>query len=292
VRILLTGNKGMLGQDFTALAAPRHEIVPLDLPEVDITDGAAVGRDFTRTKPEVVVHAAAFTAVDECERRPETAFAVNAEGTRNVARAARDAGIPMLYLSTDYVFDGAKPEPYGEEEATHPLGVYGKSKLEGEKAVRDLVSQFWIVRTSWLFGPHGNNLVRTILECAKAGERLRVVDDQVGGPTYTLHLAAALEKIVTRGGPGIYHVTNQGYCSWFEFARAIVEQAGLDPEIVSPIPTSDLSRLAPRPKNSRLASTKLQSEGISLLPLWQEGLRSYLEREPSVGSGVAPAELI
>lgn len=281
----------MLGQDFTAWASPRHEIVPLDLPEVDITDGAAVRQYFTSTKPEAVVHAAAFTAVDECERRPETAFAVNAEGTRNVARAARDAGIPMLYISTDYVFDGAKPEPYVEEDAPNPLGTYGKSKLEGEKAVRDLVPRFWIVRTSWLFGPHGRNFVRTILERAKAGERLHVVDDQVGAPTYTMHLAAALEKIVTRGGPGIYHATNQGYCSWFEFARAIVEQAGLDPAIVSPIPSSEMKRPGPRPKNSRLDSTKLQSEGMSLLPPWQEGLRRYLEREPLVGNGVVSAEL-
>ena len=199
MRILLTGSKGMLGQDFVAYAAPRHEIMPLSRPEVDITDGAAVGRYFTSTKPEAVVHAAAFTAVDECERRPETAFAVNADGTRNVAQAARDAGFPMLYISTDYVFDGKKTEPYVEEDVPHPLGIYGKSKLEGEKAVRDLVSQFWIVRTSWLFGPHGRNFVRTILERAKAGERLRVVDDQVGSPTYTMHLAAALDQVVTRG---------------------------------------------------------------------------------------------
>ena len=281
----------MFGQDFTAWAAPRHEIVPLDLPEVDITDGAAVGRYFTSTKPEAVVHAAAFTAVDECERRPEAAFAVNAEGPRDVARAARDAGIPMLYISTDYVFDGAKLEPYVEEDATNPLGTYGKSKLEGEKAVRDLVPRFWIVRTSWLFGPHGRNFVRTILERAKAGERLRVVDDQQGAPTYTMHLAAALEKIVTRGGPGIYHVTNQGYCSWFEFARAIVERAGLDPAMVSPISSSAWGRPAPRPKNSRLANNKMQSEGMDLLPPWQEGLRSYLEREPVVGNAVASGEL-
>jgi dTDP-4-dehydrorhamnose reductase len=291
VRILLTGNKGMLGQDFTAWVAPRHEIVPLDLPEVDITDAAAVGRYFTSAEPEGVIHAAAFTAVDECERRPEMAFAVNGEGTRNVARAARDAGIPMLYISTDYVFDGAKPEPYHEEDATCPLGIYGKSKFEGEKAVRDLVVHYRIVRTSWLFGPLGKNFVRTILERAKAGEKLRVVDDQVGAPTYTMHLAAVLEQILTRGGPGTYHATNQGFCSWFEFARTILAEVGLDPAIVSPIPTSASGRPAPRPRNSRLASTKLQSEGISLLPSWQEGLRSYLKREPLVGNAVASAEL-
>ena len=274
----------MLGQDFTAMASARHEIVPLDLPEVNIIDADAVISYVAAAKPEVVIHAAAFTAVDECERRPEVAFAVNAEGTRNVAQAAGDVGTPMLYLSTDYVFDGAKPEPYNEDDATHPLGVYGKSKLEGEKAVRDLMRHYWIVRTSWLFGPLGKNFVRTILERVHAGEKLRVVDDQVGAPTYTGHLAVALEQIVLRGGWGIYHVTNQGYCSWFEFARAIVEMAGFDASLVSPIPTSFSGRPAQRPKNSRLASTRLQKEGIDLLPPWQDGLRRYLERKPLIGS--------
>ena len=280
----------MLGQDFLAYAAPRHEIVPSSRPEVDITDPAAVSRYVAGTKPEAVIHAAAFTHVDECERRAEKAFAVNAEGTRNVAHAARDAGIPMLYVSTDYVFDGKKAEPYVEEEAPHPLGIYGKSKLEGEKAVRDLVQHFWIVRTSWLFGPLGRNFVRTILERARAGEKLRVVDDQVGAPTYTLHLAAAIEQIVTRGGPGIYHVTNQGYCSWFEFARAIVEGVGFDASMVSLIRTSVSGRSAPRPKNSRLTSTRLQKEGIDVLPPWQEGLRCYLDREPLIKTWVRPAK--
>lgn len=272
----------MLGQDFTALVAPRHEIVPLDLPEVDITDNGAVAQYVAGTKPEAIIHAAAFTAVDECEHHPDKAFAVNAEGTRNLARAARDGAIPLLYISTDYVFDGEKSGPYVEDDPPHPLGIYGKSKLEGEKAVRGLLSHFWIVRTSWLFGPLGRNFVGTILERARAGERLRVLDDQVGVPTYTVHLAEALEKIVMRGGPGIYHVTNQGYCSWFEFARTIVRQAHLDPKIVSPISTSASKQPTPRPKNSRLASTRLQEERIDLLPSWQEGLRCYLEREAQV----------
>ena len=224
-------------------------------------------------------HAAAFTDVDESERQPEKAFAVNAQGTRNVAQAARKAGIPMLYISTDYVFDGEKTEPYVEEDAPHPLGVYGKSKPEGEMAVRELVQYFWIVRTSWLFGPLGRNFVRTIAERARAGDKLRVVDDQVGAPTYTMHLVASLEQIVTRGGPGIYHATNQGHCSWFEFAKTIVEEAGLEASLVSPSPTLASGRQAPRPKNSRLACTRFIREGLVLLPPWREGLRRYLERE-------------
>jgi dTDP-4-dehydrorhamnose reductase len=272
----------MLGQDFTSLAAPRHEIVPLDLPEVDITDAGAVAKYVSSSQPDAVIHAAAFTSVDECERKPELASRVNAEGTRNVALACRDAGVPMLYISTDYVFDGEKAAPYVEDDATNPLGVYGRSKLEGEKFVRELLPRFWIARTSWLFGPCGKNFVRTMLEKAQAGGELRVVDDQFGAPTYTMHLAAALEEIVTKGGPGIYHTTGQGFCSWFEFARAIVQQARLSATRVVPIPTSASGRPAPRPKNSRLASTRLQEEGLSLLPPWEEGLRCYLEREPLI----------
>lgn len=270
----------MLGQDFTALAAPRHEVLPLDLPEVDITDPGAVARCVADARPEAVIHAAAFTAVDECERRPEVAFRVNAEGTRNVALACRDTCVPMLYISTDYVFDGEKPSPYLEDDAANPLGVYGRSKLEGEKFVRELVPRFWIARTSWLFGPGGRNFVRTILEKAQAGGELRVVDDQFGAPTYTMHLAAALEEIVTKGGPGIYHTTGQGHCSWFEFARTILQEAGFSATRVVPIPTSASSSPTRRPKNSRLASTHLQAEGLSLLPPWEEGLHCYLEREP------------
>jgi len=272
----------MLGQDFTALAAPRHEIVPLDLPEVDITNAGAVAGYVSSAQPDAVIHAAAFTPVDECERKPELASRVNAEGTRNVALACRDAGVPMLYISTDYVFDGEKAAPYVEDDAPNPLGVYGRSKLEGEKFVRELVPRFWIARTSWLFGPCGKNFVRTILEKAQTGNELRVVDDQFGAPTYTMHLAAALEEIVTKGGPGIYHTTGQGYCSWFEFARTIIQQAGFGVTPVVPIPTSASGRPAPRPKNSRLASTRLQKEGLGLLPPWEEGLRCYLEREPLI----------
>jgi dTDP-4-dehydrorhamnose reductase len=279
MRILLTGDKGMLGQDLAALLAPRHEIIPLDLPTVDITDAEAVDRYVSETRPEATIHAAAFTDVDGCERLPDTAFRVNAAGTQNVAVACRKAGIPMLYVSTDYVFDGEKPAPYLEGDLPNPLNVYGKSKLVGEKAVQDSLAAFWVVRTSWLFGPKGKNFVRAIIDRAKTGEELRVVNDQIGAPTYTAHLAGTLEQILTRGGPGIYHATNQGYCSWFEFAQAILAQAGWGHIKVIPISTAASGRIARRPRNSRLANTRLQEEGLSLLPSWQEGLRCYLKRE-------------
>ena len=279
MRILLTGDKGMLGQDLAALLTPRHEIVSLDLPMIDITDAESVDRYVSEARPEAAIHAAAFTAVDECERLPHMAFGVNAVGTQNVAVACRKVGIPMLYVSTDYVFDGEKPTPYLEDDLPNPLNIYGKSKLAGEKAVHDLLARFWVVRTSWLFGPKGKNFVRTILDRARAGEELRVVNDQIGAPTYTMHLAGTLEQILTGGGPGIYHATNQGYCSWFVFAQAILAQAGWGHIKVTPISTAAAGRRAPRPRNSRLANARLQEEGLSPLPSWEEGLRCYLERE-------------
>jgi dTDP-4-dehydrorhamnose reductase len=269
----------MLGQDVRAFLCPRHEVVPADLPEIDITRPEVLAPAIADARPDVVVHAAAFTAVDECERQPEVAYHVNGEGTRHVAQACRKAGLPLLYVSTDYVFDGEKPAPYVEGDAPNPLGVYGRSKLEGERRVVELLEHYWIVRTSWLFGPCGKNFVGTILERARAGTPMRVVNDQIGAPTYTVHLAAALEAIITRGEYGVYHATSQGFCSWFEFARAIVREAGRDESLVTPIPTSASNRLASRPRNSRLAAAHLGQQGLPLLPPWQEGLRCYLLRE-------------
>jgi len=279
MRILITGIKGMLGRDLSAHLGPRHEVAGVDLPEVDITDLSLVQRTIHGADFDAVIHTAAFTAVDDCEHRPDLAFQVNAQGTRNLALACRDASLPLLYLSTDYVFDGRKPAPYLEDDPPNPLSVYGRSKIEGERQVSELLPAFWIVRTSWLFGPYGKNFVRTILQRAQAGTPLRVVDDQVGAPTYTMDLAEKLEQIVMKGGPGVYHVTNQGYCSWFEFAREILRQAGLSHASLSPIPTSDSDRPAVRPRNSRLAPARLESEALGLLPPWQDALRRYLARE-------------
>jgi dTDP-4-dehydrorhamnose reductase len=269
----------MLGQDLAPRLAPHHEVLPVDLPEVDITDPDAIGRSVEAGKPDVVIHAAAFTAVDECERQPQHALLVNSTGTRNVALACRRFDVPMLYISTDYVFDGEKDGPYLENDEPNPLNIYGKSKLEGECHVRELLSRFWIVRTSWLFGPLGKNFVQTILERVRAGELLRVVDDQIGAPTYTVDLAAKLLQVVERGEPGVYHITNQGYCSWFEFSKEIARQAGLGQLKISPIPTSGSDRPARRPRNSRLANARLESEGLGLLPPWSDALARYLARK-------------
>ena len=269
----------MLGQDLAPHLTPHHEVLPVDLPEVDITDPDAIGRSVEAGKPDVVIHAAAFTAVDDCERQPQRAFLVNSAGTQNVVLACRRVDVPMLYISTDYVFDGEKDGPYLENDEPNPLNIYGKSKLEGECHVRELLPRFWIVRTSWLFGPLGKNFVQTILERVRAGESLRVVDDQIGAPTYTVDLAAKLLQVVERGEPGVYHVTNQGYCSWFEFSKEIARQAGLGQSKISPIPTSGSDRPARRPRNSRLANARLESEGLGLLPPWSDALARYLARE-------------
>lgn len=284
MRILITGSKGMLGLDLSALLRAHHEVVGADLPEVDITDLRLVRAAIHGAGIDAVIHTAAFTAVDDCERRPEVAFQVNAEGTRNVAIACRDFSVRLLYISTDYVFDGRNPTPYAENDAPDPLNVYGASKLQGEKYAAELLSAAWIVRTSWLFGPLGKNFVRTILERARQGNSLRVVDDQFGAPTYTVDLAEKLEQIVTEGKPGIYHATNQGYCSWFEFAGEILRQAGLSHVPLAAIPTSSSDRPALRPRNSRLAHTRLESEGLGLLPPWQDALKRYLARESQAQS--------
>ncbi len=279
VRILITGSNGMLGRDLSALLSGRYEVLGADLPEVDITNLRLVRGAFPAAGLDAVIHTAAFTAVDDCERRPEVAFQVNAEGTRNVAIACRESSVPLCYISTDYVFDGGKPTPYVENDTPNPLNIYGASKLQGEKHVAELLPAAWIVRTSWLFGPLGKNFVRTILERARQGNPLRVVDDQFGAPTYTVDLAEKLERIVMKGKPGIYHATSHGYCSWFEFAGEILRQAGLSHIPLAAIPTSASDRRALRPRNSRLAHTRLESEGLGLLPPWQDALKRYLDRE-------------
>lgn len=280
MKILVTGGNGMLGKDLLPLLQERHESVRLTRAEADITDQLQVRRAIGQGRPQVVIHAAAMTAVDGCELRPELAFKVNAEGTRHVAAVCAELGVPMLYVSTDYVFDGEKAEPYVETDRTHPVSVYGKSKLEGENHVRELLQHFWIARTSWVFGPFGKNFVEAILGKGRQGATLRVVDDQIGCPTYTADLAQKIVEIVERGRPGLYHVSNQGSCSRFEFAQEILRQAGLDPTLVLPVPTSASDRPARRPANSRLANQKLEEEKIAFLPDWKDALSRYLLRKP------------
>ncbi len=270
VRIVVTGAGGQLGRELVP-AFEGHEVVALDHAHADVTDRDAVLQAVITTAPDAVVHAAAWTAVDACEGDPDRAYRVNALGTRHVTEAARRAGAQVCYVSTDYVFDGAQPEPYVEWDPPNPASMYGRSKLAGE---RELDPGSILVRTSWVCGRHGHNMVKTILRLAGKHDELTFVDDQRGHPTFADDLATMIRRLVVERRSGVYHVTNQGAVSWFEFARAVLEAAGLEPERVKPIATADLDppRPAPRPPNSVLDNAALRLDGIPLLPHFSEPL--------------------
>lgn len=276
MRILITGGKGMLGQDLTQVLSSRHEVVALGRPELDVTDAGGVHQSVSRLTPEVVIHCGAWTAVDACEADPELAYRVNALGTRHVALACRNMGAAMAYISTDYVFDGAKPGPYLEWDRPNPLSVYGASKLAGEQEVQHLLSRYWVIRTSWLYGLGGPNFVRTILAKGEAGEPLRVVDDQIGAPTFTLDLARGVDSIVSEPLYGVWHLTNGGSCSWYDFASTILRLAGLRDVPLHRIDSDQLGRPAERPRNSVLRNFVWESQGWPLLRPWGDALCDYL----------------
>lgn len=276
MRVLVTGAKGQLGVELLDVLGQSHDVIGLDLPEWDITKSEAM-RVVADVHPAWVVHAAALTDVDGCERDPARAHFVNGEGTRRVAEGCHAVGAGMVYLSTDYVFDGQKGAPYVETDPAAPLSVYGRSKLAGEEATREIAPRWAIVRTAWLFGVSGKNFVKTIVEKATAGGPLRVVDDQVGSPTYARDLAEAIRELLVRGLTGMYHVTNSGSCSWYAFARAILQQAGLATATVSPMTTAELGRPAPRPASSVLANQAWAAAGLPPLRPWPEALAAMLK---------------
>lgn len=271
MRVLVTGAQGQLGREVVA-AFEGHDVIGLDLPEIDIGDRGAVLLAVAQAAPDAIVHAAAWTDVDGCEADEERALRVNALGTRNVVEAARQIEARVYYLSTDYVFDGRAGRPYHEWDTTNPLSAYGRSKLGGEQEVRQ---GHTIVRTAWLCGRFGSNFVKSVLARASAGERLRVVHDQHGCPTFADDLAATIHRLVVERRTGLYHVTNQGAASWYEFACAVVSAAGRDPSIVEPISTAQLDppRLAPRPQYSLLDNAALRLSGLPLLPDYRDSLR-------------------
>jgi dTDP-4-dehydrorhamnose reductase len=285
MRILVTGADGQLGVELVRALAAHGELIPSTLADLDITHPGCPDRIAT-LQPGWVVHAAAETDVDGCEREPERAMAVNAEGTRRVAEGCRRSGAGLVYVSTDYVFDGQKGSGYAEWDPPAPPNVYGCSKLEGERAVRMVAAHWTIVRTAWLYGLHGRNFVKTILGRAAAGEPLRVVDDQVGSPTYAADLADAVALLLSRGRTGIYHVTNSGACSWYEFAREILRLAGFDPITVAPITSEQLNRPARRPGYSALENAAWQAVGFPPLRSWREALAAMLSSLQTVDSPI------
>ncbi|MDI6892254.1 MAG: dTDP-4-dehydrorhamnose reductase [Actinomycetota bacterium] len=274
MKILITGSEGQLGRDLVRVLSDEHELFPFDL-DMDVTVLDGTMKTVTTISPDVVIHAAAYTDVDGCELNPDLAYKVNALGTQNVALTCQRCGAAMLYVSTDFVFDGKKGEPYLEFDEPNPISVYGRSKLAGERYVTSLLDRYYITRTAWLFGKHGRNFVKTILKLAEEREELTVVDDQMGSPTYSLDLAKTIAELVKTGWYGLYHTTNSGSCSWFEFAKKILECAGKRGVKVSPITSEELNRPAPRPTYSVLKNYCLELRGIQPLRHYEEALRDY-----------------
>jgi dTDP-4-dehydrorhamnose reductase len=274
-RIVITGHHGQLGRQLQA-AFEGLDLLNLDLPADDITrpEIVEVIADFS---PDLVVHGAAYTDVDGCERDPETAFRVNAIGTRNVALGARRCGAEILFVSSNEVFDGTRRDAYREWDATAPMSVYARSKAAGEQIVRDLMGRFYIVRVAWMFGPGGDNFVSKILSIAERDGELRVAADEFGNPTYAPDAARAMARLSATGFHGIYHLTNSGFCSRYEFAREVLRLAGREDVPLAPILSADWPRPSRPPLHAVLANTTGASLGIVLRP-WQEALADYMAR--------------
>jgi len=284
-RILVVGAKGMLGRDLMSIlhsSFSKDEIIGWDIEEIDIRKEDESITKIEKLRPEILIHLAAYTDVDGCELDKEKAFAVNAEGTRHVAMAASKCHAKMVYLSTDYVFDGEKREPYLENDPPHPLNVYGHSKLKGEQYVQEWVKDSLIIRTQWLYGPFGKNFVDSILRQAREKNALSIVNDQIGSPTYTADLAKAISGLIQFGARGVFHVANSDLCTWYTFGRAILELSGVNRVRVVPISSKELARPAARPSYSALNCQKLAKEtGLTMRP-WSEALKDYLStyRQP------------
>jgi dTDP-4-dehydrorhamnose reductase len=277
MKVIVTGAKGQLGTDLVHLLANRgYEVYGYGREELDITNFNQVKQVISKINPDIVIHTAAYTKVDLAESEPDQAFLINAYGTRNVAATSEAVGAKLVYISTDYVFDGTANVPYNEFAPTNPLGVYGKSKLAGEQFVRDLHSKFFIVRTSWVYGKHGNNFVKTMLKLAQERDELMIVHDQVGCPTYTVDLANCILQLIQTEKYGIYHVSNSGQCSWYEFAIAIFEEAGIEVK-VNPCATKDFPRPAPRPAYSVFEHMALRLNDFKEMPNWRESLKNFLK---------------
>lgn len=277
MRILVTGHTGLLGTELLPVLQADNDVTGCSLPERDITDPEAVRHAVEEARPDLVVHAAAYTAVDECERQPDLAWRVNALGTRNVAIAAHECGARLAYISTDYVFDGTKGSAYMEFDDTRPLGVYGRSKWAGEQFVRYLGPPYYIIRSAWLFGAGGACFPDTILRLLREKGTVDVVTDQIGNPTWSRDLAVAVGRIVTSGLYGTYHAVNEGPASWFEFAREIAGQFGHDPATVRPTTSDRFPRPAPRPPNSSLRNFVLEETLGIRMRHWKETLPGYAE---------------
>lgn len=276
LKVLVTGTNGQLGHDvIKRLEQNSIEYLGTDRNTLDLSNEEQVKKVIRNYNPDVVVHCAAYTAVDKAEDEKELCYAVNVLGTRYIAQACNEIGAKIVYISTDYVFDGEGDEPFEIIDKPNPINYYGKTKYEGELEVQKIFDKYFIVRTSWVFGSNGNNFVKTMLRLGKERDEISVVADQIGSPTYTYDLAKLLVEMIQTDKYGIYHATNEGYCSWYEFACEIFKQADIEVK-VNPINTLDYPANAKRPKNSRLSKRNLELEGLSKLLDWKLTLNKYL----------------
>ena len=292
MRVLVTGIKGQLGYDVVKELKKRgHNSFGVDRKQMDLTVSSQIKECIEKVNPEAIIHCAAYTAVDAAEENEELCRTVNAYATRDIAKCAKDLDIPMIYISTDYVFNGIKGIDenseninkdcyleYEEDDETNPKNVYGKTKLEGELFVKELLEKYYIVRISWVFGENGNNFIDTMIRLSKDRKELNVIDDQIGSPTYTKDLAPLLVDMIETNKYGTYHVTNEGYCSWCEFAKEIfkIEDININ---VNPILTTQYPTKAKRPKNSKMNKNKLTDNGFSLLRDWKEAVKEYIHNQ-------------
>ena len=276
MKVLVTGVNGQLGHDIVEECQKRNiEAIGVDVKEMDITNVNQVNEVITETKPDAIIHCAAWTAVDKAEDEVEQCRKVNRDGTKHIVDVCEKLDLPLMYFSTDYVFDGQGEEPWNEYDERHPLNVYGQTKYEGELEVERLKKHF-IIRISWVFGINGGNFIKTMLRLGKERKEVSVVNDQIGSPTYTYDLARLCVDMIQTKEYGTYHATNEGICSWYEFACEIFKQAKMD-VIVHPVDSTQFPTRAVRPKNSRMNQTELDKHGFTRLPSWQDALERYLD---------------
>jgi len=276
MKVLVTGYTGQLGYDVVQYGSKMGlSMVGIGSKDLDITNEAAVTYYVKEVNPDAIIHCAAYTAVDKAEDDKNTCWNVNVEGTKHLAKAAREIDAKFLYISTDYVFNGEGETPFQETDKINPIGYYGFTKYEGEKVVKQLLDHWFIVRISWVFGINGSNFVKTMLRLAETRNELNVVGDQVGSPTYTFDLARLIIEMIQSDKYGVYHASNSGFCSWADFAQEIFRQANVDMKVNS-ISTEEYPTRAVRPKNSRMSKQKLIENGFLPLPKWQDALEHYL----------------
>lgn len=276
MKVLVTGVNGQLGYDVVKELEKRgHEAIGVDRKEMDLISTEQIKECIENIKPEAIIHCAAYTAVDKAEDEEDLCRRVNAIATKDIAECAKKLDIPMIYISTDYVFDGTKDGEYTEDDIPNPINVYGKTKYEGELYVQELLEKYYIVRISWVFGENGNNFIDTMLRLAKERESLRVVNDQFGSPTYTKDLAPLLVDMIKTDKYGIYHATNEGYCTWYEFAKEIFKISNIEIEVI-PVNTSEYPTKSKRPINSKMSKIKLKDNKFVRLRSWKNAIKEYI----------------